>query len=257
MTAKSLTLDITGNCNLACNFCYNELDGTELNLEQINDIIVENSSAKIIEIGGGEPFLHNNLVDVIDNIVSVGKQVNITTNGTMIPDDILNLDDNVKDYVKMMVSLHASTSEKYEMITGVDCFDIVVKNIQTLNEIYKTTINSAIYEENFDQVEGLIQLGYELQVPVRINLVYPVGKGKDVRLLNKNQVHELTNMLLLEKIQGERIVDSPLIHLYQNNCPVLGKAYGFEITGECPTNAGQKIYYNSGGIKSKCEFMEE
>jgi len=249
----NLTIDINGKCNIGCKFCYQNLDGSLLSKKEVLKIVDQNASSEIIEIGGGEPFLHKELSDIVEGIVARGKRVHISTNATFIPQNILEMEEDVRRNVIMQVSLHASDRERYIAITGKDFFDKVIENAKRLRDLYTTVLSAAIYKENFDQVETILQIGYKLGIPTRINLVMPVGNGRNVELLSPQEVNLLTGILLVEKIAHPSLVESPLLH--QLNCPALCKAYGLKKTGTCPLEVGLKEYVSPRGEQLGCEFL--
>jgi MoaA/NifB/PqqE/SkfB family radical SAM enzyme len=245
-----LTMDITGVCNEKCRFCYQDLDGSVLSEEEIMDL-VNDSNADAVEIGGGEPFLDNRIVRIIKEIREKGKRVHVSTNATLIPEGLLDLEQKAKDGIQLQASIHASNPALYEQITGRNLFDKVAKNVGTLRPHFSMLMTSAIYQDNLSDVPKLVDLAKELDLPLRVNLVFPVGGGKNVNLLTPQQVDQLRGYLLQQRvIKGDRI-NSPLIHV--NNCQALANAYGLERRGICPYDFG-KAYVSPKGEKSRCEF---
>lgn len=247
---SELTIDINGTCNLSCDFCYKELDNSELSTEKIKSIIDENQSSSV-DIGGGEPTLHKDLPEILKHITIQGKKANVSTNATIIPGILFYLKENIKDSTTMQISLHASNKYLYEEITGKDLFDAVIENTNELKKYYSTQINTVVYKKNIDDVPNIVNLAKDLNLPVRISLVMPVGKGKNVDLINKAQLQELKTYLFSKKINGAKI-ESPLLHF--NNCRILENAYGIKKTNSCPFDLKNKTYINSNGERSVCEF---
>lgn len=249
---KNLTIDINGTCNIACEFCYQDLDGNELSKEDVLEIVRSKPDFDIVEIGGGEPLLHRELADIIRNIVSDGKKVHVSTNATFIPQSLLDLEESVRSNVIMQVSLHACSAERYKAVTGKDFFDSVISNARILKSLYTTVLNAVIYQKNFDQVREILKIGCGLGIPTRVSLVFPVGRGKSVERLLPEQVDRLRGVLLVEKIMHPGMVDSPLLH--EINCPALSEAYGLERKGVCPLHVGRKDYVDPRGKRLGCEF---
>ena len=247
---RNLTIDINGICNEKCKFCYQDLDGSILSEKEIMGL-VNDSDADVIEIGGGEPFLDKRIVSIIANIRNKGKRVHVSTNATLIPKGLLDLEARAKEGTQLQASIHGSNPALYERITGKNLLDRAVKNIGTLKPHFSMLMTSAIYQDNFNDVPNLVNLAEQLQLPLRVNLVFPVGNGRNVNLLTPKQVNQLRGYLLQQRvIKGDKI-DSPLIHT--NNCYALGDAYGVEKEGVCPFDCG-KVYVSPRGEKSGCEF---
>lgn len=249
---KILTIDISGKCNLECSFCYQTIVG-ELSAGQVMDHVNSNPDFETVEIGGGEPFTHGSLIEILKQTADSGKSVNIATNATFIPEGLLRLESSVRDNIALQVSLPAGNARLYRHVTGSDFFDNVVENMARLKERYEVSLSSAIYADNFETVPEILGLACRFNIPARINLVFPVGRGKDVKLLNKGQVDRLKGLLLAESLQHPGIIESPLIR--PNNCGALGQAYDIQKAKLCLADCGCKKYINPLGEASKCEFF--
>ncbi len=247
---RNLTIDVNGTCNERCRFCYQNLDGSSLPEEKIMRL-VDGSDADVIEIGGGEPFLDKRIVGIIKEVRDRGKRVHVSTNATLIPEGLLGLEQRAKEGIQLQASIHASNPTLYEQITGRNLFDNVIRNVGVLRPHFSMLMTSAIYQDNLNDVPNLVDLAKELELPLRVNLVFPTGNGRNVNLLTPQQVNQLRGYLLQQRvIEGDK-VDSPLIHT--NNCYALEEAYGVEREGVCPFDCG-KVYVSPRGEKSGCEF---
>src|SRR3989338_443295 len=251
---NNLTIDIYGKCNQDCEFCYQDLDGSMLSTEQVLKIVDESKYSETVNIGGGEPFLHSGILDIINGIRERDRKVHIATDAAIIPKGLLELEDRVREGATMQVSLHASNPELFKRITNRNLFDAVIRNTRRLTERYQTLISTAVYQVNYDDVPNIVDLVVkELEIPIRVNLVFPEGKGKDVELLRQDQIDRLIGYLLLQRIKTNGLVDSPLVH--ENNCTALESAYGIEKKGLCPVDCGIKIYVSPRGTTHNCEFL--
>lgn len=250
-----ITIDINATCNLSCAFCYQRMDGSELGLARILDIADSEPAARLIQIGGGEPFLHEQLADILIGMYERGRKVHVSTNMTYVPASLRTLDKKVRDNTQVQISLHAADPSSYAAITGYDHFDEAIDNTHSMMQLYATNISSSIYASNLDQVPGLISMASGLGIPIRIGLVFPIGKGQDVSLLDAAQVDHLRGYLLAQRLQKGDIIDSPLIH--SSNCFALEKHYGMKKTSACPVECGQKKYFAPDGTTKDCEFMKD
>ncbi len=90
---KSLLLFITGKCNLNCKNCFSisTRNAKEMSLDEIKEIIKTNDEYQKIDLMGGEPLLHPNVLEIIDYLKSINKSVSVYTNGKKL-DLITNLD---------------------------------------------------------------------------------------------------------------------------------------------------------------------
>ncbi len=247
----NLTLDINGVCNARCKFCYQTLDGEMLPNWAIIDAVDKASNVKIVEIGGGEPLIDPRISYLTREIIKRGKGVHISTNACSVSDTFLNLEEEIRNNIQMQISVHGSNRELYREIHGCDSFDRVLHNVGMLKERFDSLLTSAIYKGNYRDVPNLISLAERFEIPIRINLVFPIGKGKGVDRLSAGEVDKLRGYLLGQKLKG-RNVHSPLIS--PNNCYALEEAYGLERNGMCPLDCGKK-YISPNGETRSCEFV--
>lgn len=259
-----LTIDITSKCNLSCEFCYNSEGESSLTLEDMAEIESKYPSAHLFEIGGGEPLLHKDIIPITEYLAEKGKTVNIVTNGTVLNKDFLKLAEKYASQLEIEVSLHASNPQLFKEITGKNMFDKVIENIYEYKKHFTTIITTAVYEKNFDDVKNILLLRRKLDVPIRVSLIFPSGKGKNVRLISQDKIKKLTDILMAEKIfSGNDIMptlmyaDSSCSSFKSNNCEALTKYYGFKKEGKCPAEAGEKVYISPAKCYKTCEFLEE
>lgn len=161
---KILAIDITGKCNFECKFCYQESKG-KLSIEQIMENVHSNPDFSKVEIGGGEPFMHKGLLEILGKMVNAGKSVNISTNASIIPEEFFGLEASLRDKITMQASLPAGNPGLYKKITGKNLFDLVLENIGRLKQKYIAVISSAIYADNFGSVKEILSLAYDFNIP--------------------------------------------------------------------------------------------
>ncbi|KKM18835.1 hypothetical protein LCGC14_1661720 [marine sediment metagenome] len=86
---KSVHLYITNECNLDCKKCYyrtSDDEKQELSLEQLTPLFYEWKKYGLtsIAIGGGEPLLHPEILEIVDLVKQMGFFIAVTTNGTIL-----------------------------------------------------------------------------------------------------------------------------------------------------------------------------
>ncbi|MEK6899786.1 MAG: radical SAM protein, partial [Nanoarchaeota archaeon] len=207
----------------------------------------------LIEFGGGEPLLHKEITDIISYLtLDMDKRVHIATNGTYVPPALLSLPKESRNKTHLQVSLHASDERLYGEITGKPrLFERVMHNLPIFKEYFVTLVNTVAYQRNFEDVPNIVELVKKYDLPHRVMLAFPEGRGKDIALLSPGQIAELTSYLLAEKASGAGIESSLL---RPNHCPAISKAYGFPVEGACPAEAGYKKYITASETRG-CEFL--
>ena len=93
---KKIYVEITNICNLNCQFCPNDkLEKREMTLQEFEIILnkIDDFTDYLYLHVKGEPLLHSMFKDILLLAKKYNKQVNITTNGTLLKkrvDDIIN-----------------------------------------------------------------------------------------------------------------------------------------------------------------------
>ncbi len=114
----SVNLDITTACNHACTFCVDSgvtNNGQAFTLAVVLktiDTLTENGLRSVILIGGGEPTLHPDFVEIVRYIKWKQLQLGIVSNGTQ-PEKLLQVAPSMKKNDYMRFSLDAGVDETY------------------------------------------------------------------------------------------------------------------------------------------------
>jgi hypothetical protein len=85
-------LEPTNKCNLACEGCYRENDGTHKTLAEVRadlDVFNRWRTYDSVSIAGGDPLLHPDIVDIVRMVVDDGHKPIINTNGLALTRSLL------------------------------------------------------------------------------------------------------------------------------------------------------------------------
>lgn len=164
-----LRVAITPYCNFNCIYCKPGGEGIRENgkfmsANEIYEIakIASEVGFKKIKFTGGEPLLRKNIIDIVEKTrdISTIDRVALVTNGFFLSDYASKLKKAGLD--KIAVSLDAASAEKFQEISGKNCFDDVIKGIYAARgNNLPVTINTVLMKRNKDQVDGLIDLAYK------------------------------------------------------------------------------------------------
>ncbi len=153
----------TGGCNLRCSFCHNAslaLNGNYPNIseEELFDFLKKRKGILDgVVITGGEPLIHNDIMELLEKIKELGYKIKLDTNGTnpKLLEEIVS--SNLVDYVAMDIK---NSPEQYGKTVGIQNFDISAversKNFLMQNTVqyeFRTTVVRGIHEK-----EDLISL---------------------------------------------------------------------------------------------------
>jgi len=172
---KMALIVFTPGCNFRCGFCHNP----ELVVENTGNIDIEILLKNIenrknagwyqgICISGGEPTMHDGLVDFCKKLKEMKLLIKIDTNGSN-PSILKELfEKNLVDYVAMDIK---STKEKYSQIAKVD-IDIrdIEKSIKITKSFpvyeFRTTVLPFMKEEDFEEIGKWISNNGEEKVRI-------------------------------------------------------------------------------------------
>lgn len=77
-----LTVDLSGKCNLKCDFCFSyKHPRKDLDIEIIKNVVDNMPTLKSVEIGMGEPILHPQFGELVNWLTNKGLSVGVGSNG--------------------------------------------------------------------------------------------------------------------------------------------------------------------------------
>lgn len=167
----NITMDLTYRCNLKCKVCFlkNILNSTrdELRFQEIKDFIERISKFRPnLFLTGGEPFLRNDILDIIKIIKDKKLYCGIVTNGVFLNKERIEELIKIKlDYIIFSIDGIGNT---HDDIRGVpETFNKVVRNLKLIcgyRSRPRVIISCLILEANVDKLGGVIVLGKEIGV---------------------------------------------------------------------------------------------
>lgn len=172
-----LRLAVTDRCNLRCFYCMPE-DGIRylpkkdlLTFEEITRLISIMAAMGVtkVRLTGGEPFVRNDLMKLIRNIVEIQgiRDVHLTTNGVLTAQHIPEL--KKLGIASVNLSLDTLDRQRFHDITRRDEFEPVMETLRLLiDHGIPVKINAVVMEgKNIDDIIPLIELTRTDNVDVR------------------------------------------------------------------------------------------
>jgi MoaA/NifB/PqqE/SkfB family radical SAM enzyme len=177
LTAK---IKLTWQCNLRCRVCRLWRLGAALDrgkdllsTERITSILssLHRRGLKKIHFSGGEALLRPDLEEIVRHAASLGLQVNLTTNGTLMDKDKARF--LVENRVHTVVfSVDAASRKKHDALRGVEgAWDLTWKGIHRLQERRArkgrgpiVAVNTVVLRSNIDSLPDLYRLLTERRV---------------------------------------------------------------------------------------------
>lgn len=213
-----LRLAVTDRCNLRCFYCM-PAEGIKylpkkelLTFEEIERLVSMMAAMGIskVRLTGGEPFVRNDLMQLIRRIVEIPgiRDLHITTNGILTAPHIPEL--KRLGIASVNLSLDTLNRERFKQITLRDEFDNTFKTLNLLLEHnIPVKINAVVMEgKNTEDILPMIELTKEHPVSVRFIEEMPFnGEGSHYPKLtwtyNKILEHIRSQHPGIEKIRDD------------------------------------------------------
>ncbi|ODS35392.1 MAG: hypothetical protein A7316_05820 [Candidatus Altiarchaeales archaeon WOR_SM1_86-2] len=169
---RGLALEITKKCNLRCIHCYlsaGEANDGELTLNEIKELLksTKDSGGISVALGGGEPLLRDDCIEIIEHAASLDLLVSLGTNGTLIDKKMAEILSELP--IKIQVSLDGASKETHDRIRGEGSFDLAVRGVDNLiNEGMEKDIVIACtpMKPNVNEIPLIIDFALDRQIPV-------------------------------------------------------------------------------------------
>lgn len=198
----NVTWEVTYACNLSCIHCLSDAGKKrrgELTTGQCLQVIDALSAMKVFQfnIGGGEPFMRPDFMDIVDYAHEKGMVTCISTNGTLIDDDVARRLHHPLVYIQ--VSLDGATPASNDAIRGRGSFQKVIGALECLRrQRVEVSVNTVLTRRNFGELDQMTALTAEFGAKLRVSRFRPSGRGKaswSQLSLGKTQMLAFSNWL--------------------------------------------------------------
>jgi radical SAM protein with 4Fe4S-binding SPASM domain len=208
--------ELTELCNNKCYFCYNPLgyvSGDELNTTEVKDIIRQLHGAGVFRINfnGGEPLLRSDLIEIVEYAYSLGLELHMNTNSTLVTDKIAGA---ISKYMKSICTSVLSSDEAiHDRMTGrAGAYNDVLRGIDVWrNNGVDVEVNVCTSTENYDDIYNIGKLIAKHDCYALCSTRYILNSPDNRHLLlNSKQTEELVDLLLRVKNEIPLIRDVSL-----------------------------------------------
>jgi len=183
-----------------------ELDG-----EQCRRLIDVLSAMKVfqVNIGGGEPFIRDDFLDLLDHAHQRHIVTCVSTNGLLVDPALARRLAQLK-MLYLQISLDGATAEVNDAVRGKGTYDKILQAADLLaqNGVH-FSLNTVLTRANYPQLEDLRDLAAGYGAELRVSRFRPSGRGKSSRAElspDKDQLEAFA--LWLEQHQLVRTGDS-------------------------------------------------
>lgn len=166
---------VTNKCNYRCAFCHNEGQEKVSSLQNLNvrnfKLIVDAIKEEPLNefnFSGGEPFLHQDLVEMIiyarENLKC---DISCATNLSRVKDEQIKSLTGLN--IKLNIQFPYVSPDDFRNSTGTGQIDKVISNIATcLSAGIKVGLNTVIQSNDADRTRQLILFALEKELPIKM-----------------------------------------------------------------------------------------
>jgi SynChlorMet cassette radical SAM/SPASM protein ScmE len=159
---KSVEIDITGRCNLRCAYCSHFSSAGDVDVDlptgEWLTFFEELGRAAVMQVtlGGGEPFIRQDLKELLEGIVRNRMRFNILTNGTLITDEIAAYMASTRRCGRVQVSIDGSRPSTHDACRGDGNFLRAITGLKILQKHgIPATVRVTINKNNVHDLEGI------------------------------------------------------------------------------------------------------
>jgi len=230
-----VVVDLTNQCNNNCIACWtgspllrdkappDHWKMQEFPYELMQEIISDlhrMGTNRIRFTGGGEPFMHKHLIDLIEHVKALGMKCALTSNFSLIEEDKLSriMELGVDE---IAVSLWAGDAVTYSRVHP-NKTEKTFHRIETLlhrlgtskNKHPKITIANVLFNMNYRNAVQMFEFARQVNADAAyFTLVDPIPGYTDSLLLTREQTHELLNMMEEMEVRAANSSDQEKIEL--------------------------------------------
>ncbi|MBH0178243.1 MAG: radical SAM protein [Nitrospira sp.] len=123
-------------CNSACGYCNLPLNvgRYEMTREEIQRVFtgLYRDGLRFVFLQGGEPLVRRDLPEILEDLVGIGFQITVITNGTKLTTDLVRRFDQLS--VSLSISLDTLNRDRYLQIRGADQLPHVLAGLELLQQ---------------------------------------------------------------------------------------------------------------------------
>jgi mycofactocin radical SAM maturase len=180
----NVTWEITLKCNLHCVHCLSDAgisSDNELTTQECRGLVDQLAALKVfqVNIGGGEPFLREDFLDLLSYSHQKGLITCVSTNGILIDDGLAKHLSMLK-MAYLQVSLDGATAEVNDRIRGKGTYKKILNAMDCLaRRRVPFSINTVLTRLNYPQLDLLREMAKDYRAELRVSRFRPSGRGKE------------------------------------------------------------------------------
>ena len=204
-----INIEATKICNQRCSYCFNDSGpkqkGTVLRADQWEALLsrAEKNGLKSIHLTGGEPFLHKDIIAIINMCVGLGLKTSILSNGFRIAEMSKTHPETFQKLELAQISLDSLKAEKVNKRRGnKNAYQDAISAIVALRTLdVPVEISSVIDDENEQDIESLVNFAEDQGCRLILRPLIKNGRSNVQYSLKKNALLDRDFIDLEDKFQ--------------------------------------------------------
>jgi radical SAM protein with 4Fe4S-binding SPASM domain len=255
---EKVYFEVSSKCNLKCSHCYfyPHSGKEDLSLDEIRKLSdeLERLGVFSIALGGGEPLLREDIVEIVKQFCNKNLFVTLATNGTMLSESLA--EELWKVGLRSIQFSLDGVEEVHNNIRGQDVFKKVQEAIKLAKIVgFNVGIKMTIQKNNAESIRNVYLISKNLCCEsFSFNRVIPAGRAKalfDVIHVPSSQYDVLLKQFdeFYEKDRDlckPQVTHDDIIHFKENSCS--GEDFG------CPAGRTSISISPDGAIKP-CSYF--
>ena len=206
----SAKIKLLWQCNLSCTFCDRSRPDVSMTREKVKETLAALRDQGLVKVhfSGGEVFVHPDIFPILEEACSMGLQVNLTSNGTLLNKEKVRRLSTIGVH-SVSISLDAADPALHDRLRGKKgAFKATLKTLTLLannsKKRPKLWVNTVVTRQNIHNLDDIHQLLKGLNPSIHWKLI-PVETTNKKLLLAQDRV----NALYQEAAQWD-LLDTPL-----------------------------------------------
>lgn len=168
----SLGLGLTNECNLACSFCYRDVNRVDrLTLDQVKQVM-GSLPVQSVNLGTGENGMHPDFLSIIDLLRAEPIKLTITSNGHSIA--ILD-DEHLRAFHDVEFSLDYPSEEEQDRQRGAGNWRLIHEQARRCRSLgVPVTITAVMMKTNYLKLADVARVAKGFEAPLRVNVYQSV-----------------------------------------------------------------------------------
>lgn len=203
----SVCYKVTKQCNLSCGYCIASSSpkanyGLPTDKARILIEKIAKAGIKRLDITGGEPFIRDDIMELLELSVAMGLETVVTTNGYYITKEIATRLSKLNIFTQVSIDGPQPIMDK---VRGKGAFNMAINALQILNESgVQTRINCVLQKRHMEEIDNIMPSMISLAEHLKTSSIYFIivcAQGRASKARNRICFSPLEESEIRKKIQ--------------------------------------------------------